>query len=181
MPVAFEIATALGADLDLLLVRKLGAPSHPETGIGAIIDGADPQIVLNQEVLSQISLPPHYLEQEARRQLIELERRREAYIGGRPPIPIDGRTVIIVDDGIATGGTVRAALRSVRKRNPARLILAVPVAPKEIIASLREECDEVICLATPQPFHAVGQHYLDFTQTTDAQVQHILQAPQFQN
>jgi predicted phosphoribosyltransferase/pimeloyl-ACP methyl ester carboxylesterase len=179
VPVAFEIATALGADLDLLLVRKLGAPDHPETGIGAVIDGAEPEVVLNHEVLSQVSVPPDYIEREARHQLAELERRREAYLSGRPPIPIEGRTVILVDDGIATGGTVRAALRGVRKKKPAKLVLAVPVAPRETIASLRSECDEVICVAMPQPFYAVGQHYSDFTQTSDSEVQHILQAPQF--
>jgi predicted phosphoribosyltransferase/dienelactone hydrolase len=177
VPVAFEVAAALGADLDLLLVRKLGAPHHPEIGIGAIIDGADPEVVLNREVLSLVSVPAEYIEQEAQRQLVELERRREAYLDGRPPLAVDGRTVIIVDDGIATGSTVRAALRAVRKRKPAKLILAVPVAPAETIASLRDECDDVICLATPYPFHAVGQHYLDFTQTTDAEVRQLLKAP----
>jgi predicted phosphoribosyltransferase len=177
VPVAFEVAAALGADLDLLLVRKLGAPHHPEIGFGAIIDGADPEVVLNREVLSLVSVPAEYIEQEAQRQLVELERRREAYLDGRPPLAVDGRTVIIVDDGIATGSTVRAALRAVRKRKPAKLILAVPVAPAETIASLRDECDDVICLATPYPFHAVGQHYLDFTQTTDAEVRQLLKAP----
>lgn len=174
VPVAFEVATALGAELDLLFVRKIGAPGYEELGMGAVVDGADPQLVLNEDVIRQLAPSPEYLRAEMRRQLAEIERRRSAYNGGMPPIELTGRTVILVDDGIATGGTMKAALKGVRKTHPAQLILAVPIAPRETIAALRSECDEVICLATPDPFYAVGAHYADFTQTTDEEVVRLL-------
>lgn len=174
VPVAFEIADALGAELDLLFVRKIGAPGYEELGIGAVVDGADPQLVLNEEVMRQLAPSPEYLRAEMRRQLVEIERRRSAYTGGIPPVELAGRTVIIVDDGIATGGTIKAALKGVRKAHPARLILAVPVAPSESIHALRAECDEVICLAQPDPFYSVGAHYADFTQTSDEEVIQLL-------
>lgn len=175
VPVAFEIAKALEADLDLLLVRKLGAPGHPEFGIGAVIDGDDPQIVLNEPSLAAIQFPTGYVQDEARRQLREIERRRAAYLGDRTPIPVGGRTVIVVDDGIATGGTVRAALQAIRRKGPAKLVLAVPIAPRDVIRALESECDEVVCLAMPEPFMAVGAHYLDFGQTSDVEVNELLQ------
>lgn len=174
VPVAFEVADALGAELDLLFVRKIGAPGYKELGIGAVVDGADPQLVLNEEVMRQLAPSPQYLRAEMRRQLAEIERRRQAYTGGLPPIELTGRTVIIVDDGIATGATIKAALKGVRKVHPARLVLAVPVAPRESIAQLRSECDEVVCLAQPGPFFAVGAHYVDFTQTSDEEVIQLL-------
>jgi len=174
VPVAFEVADALGADLDLLFVRKIGAPGYEELGIGAIVDGAQPQLVLNEDVMRQLAPSPEYLRREMHRQLAEIERRRQAYTGGRPPVELTSRTVIIVDDGIATGGTIKAALKAVRKIHPTRLILAVPVAPRETIAELRSECDEVVCLAQPDPFYAVGAHYGDFTQTSDDEVIELL-------
>jgi len=174
VPVAFEVARALGAELDLVFVRKIGAPGYGELGIGAIVDGANPQLVLNEDVMRQLMPKPEYLRAELRRQLAEIERRRQAYTGGRPPVELSGRTVIIVDDGIATGGTIKAALKAVRKAHPTRLVLAVPVAPRESIAELRAECDEVVCLAQPDPFHAVGAHYADFTQTSDDEVVELL-------
>lgn len=174
VPVAFEVAAGLNADLDLLLVRKLGAPGQPELGIGAVIDGEKPEIVLNYDIVRHLALPAGYIHNEAHRQLREIERRRDEYLGGVSPRPVEGRTIILVDDGIATGGTVRAALQALRKKSPARLVLAVPVAPRDVLNSLASECDEVICLAMPEPFRAVGAHYSDFSQTSDQEVKDLL-------
>ena len=170
VPVAFEVAKALDTQLDLLIVRKIGAPGHEEFGIGAVVDGASPQLVLNEEIIRQLAVGQDYIRAETQRQLAEIERRRKAYCGDRQPIEIEGRTVIVVDDGIATGGTMKAALRGIRRNDPASLILAVPVAPSSTIRELSAECDEAICLSTPEPFGAVGAFYRDFRQTSDAEV-----------
>jgi putative phosphoribosyl transferase len=174
VPVGFEVAKALAAPLDVLLVRKIGAPGREELGLGAVVDGEDPQLVLNPDVIRAVNPPPGYIEAEKARQLAEIERRRRQYVGDRPPTPVEGRTVIIVDDGIATGGTVKAALRGVSQHRPARLVLAVPVGPADTITELAAECDELVCLATPEPFFAVGPHYRDFSQTDDAEVIRLL-------
>lgn len=176
VPVAFEVARALHAPLDLLMVRKIGAPFNPEYGLGAVVDGAEPQVVLNEDVVRMLAPAGDYIQQETQRQLAEIERRRTAYLGDRAPISARGRTVIVVDDGIATGGTVRAALRALKRAGAARIILAVPVAPKEVIDSLRAEADEIICLSAPEDFQAVGFHYADFSQTSDEEVVSLLAA-----
>ena len=170
VPVAFEVARELQAPLDLLFVRKIGAPGHPEFGLGAVVDGAHPQVVLNEEALAELDVPRGYIEKETRRQLREIERRRRHYLAGRRPVDVAGRTAIVVDDGIATGGTVRAALKGLARARPARLVLAVPVAPPDTVERLQAEADEVVCLLTPESFYAVGEHYDDFTQTSDREV-----------
>jgi putative phosphoribosyl transferase len=173
VPVASEVAQMLQAPLDLLFVRKIGAPGHPEYGIGAVVDGDSPQVVLN-DIAGRLGVPSAYIEQQKRHELQEIERRRRAYLGNREPLAVTGRTVMIVDDGIATGGTVRASLKAMRTAGARRLILAVPVAPADTIASLRSVADELLCLATPKPFHAVGLHYRDFDQTSDEEVVRLL-------
>jgi putative phosphoribosyl transferase len=175
VPVGFEVATALGAPLDLVLVRKIGVPWQPELALGAVVDGADPQLVYDYRLAAELNVPADYLEQERARQLAEIERRRKLYFGDRPPVPVRGRTVIVVDDGIATGSTVRAALRALRKAGVARLVLAVPVGPPDTIELLSNEVDGIVCLETPSPFFAIGEHYADFRQTSDDEVIALLQ------
>ncbi|MFC6488823.1 phosphoribosyltransferase [Nitratireductor sp. GCM10026969] len=176
VPVAFEVAKAFSAPLDLLMVRKLGAPGHPEFGIGAVVDGKDPKLILNDEAMRIVNPPRDYVEAEMERQLAEIERRREAYFAGRQPTPLVGRTVIVVDDGIATGGTVRVALQAVRQAKAKRLVLAVPVAPRDTLDSMKPDADEVVCLSAPLNFRAVGLHYANFDQTSDAEVVQLLDA-----
>jgi len=170
VPVAFEIAKALDAPLDLLLVRKIGVPGHEELALGAVVDGAHPQFVLNEDVARMTAPPPGYLEAAQERALAEIERRRRLYLGEAKPIAVKGRVAIVVDDGIATGATMKAGLRGVKRNEPSRLVLAAPVAPPSSIAELSAECDEVVTLATPEPFYAVGLYYADFAQTSDEEV-----------
>ncbi|MBN2702529.1 MAG: phosphoribosyltransferase [Methylohalobius sp. ZOD2] len=174
LPVGYEIATTLDAPLDIILVRKIGAPGSPELAAGAVVDGDHPELILNQEVISILNIPDDYLEDRKKQQLIEIERRRELYLAGRPPIGVEDRTAIVVDDGVATGSTVRAAVHALKRRKPKQVVIAVPVAPPDTARQLAQEADEVICLDTPDPFYAIGVFYQDFAQLTDEDVIHIL-------
>jgi putative phosphoribosyl transferase len=175
VPVGFEIAERLDAPLDIVLVRKIGVPWQPELALGAVVDGADPQVLINDDLATELAIDENYITSETARQLQEIERRREIYLGDRASIPLAGRTVIIVDDGIATGSTVRAALCAARKAGAAKIVLAVPVAPEDTLARLRAQVDETVCLASPNPFIAVGAHYAEFRQLADADVVTLLE------
>lgn len=170
VPVAAVVARALDAPLDLVLVRKIGAPWQPELAVAAVVEGDPPQIVIDEAVQQAVGVDAQYIRAQAGRELIEIARRREVYLKGRPVAEVAGRTAIVVDDGIATGTTMRAALKALRQRHPSRLVLAVPVAPADTLLALRGEVDQVVCLAQPFPFHAVGQHYVDFHQVADDEV-----------
>ncbi|WP_137388998.1 phosphoribosyltransferase [Rhodoligotrophos defluvii] len=170
VPVAAEIAAALDAPLDLILVRKIGTPGQPELAMGAVVDGAALTVVRNEEVIGLTGIQPDAFEAACQREMAEIERRRQRYFGGAARPDIAGRVAIVVDDGIATGATVKAALRATRKRKPQTLVLAVPVAPAEAIDELRGEADEVLCLEMPHLFDAVGRFYRDFRQVSDEEV-----------
>ncbi len=176
VPVAAEVALALKAPLDLLLVRKIGAPLQPELAVAAVVDGASPEIVVDEETAALAGADRAYIEREAALELREIERRRRVYLGDRPPPVLTGRTVIVVDDGVATGTTVRAALKALRRQHPARIVLAFAVGPADTVAALRSEADEVVCLMEPAEFHAVGLHYRDFHQVGDDEVVAALRA-----
>jgi putative phosphoribosyl transferase len=176
VPVAAEIARALGAPLDLLLVRKIGAPSQPELAVAAVVEGTPPDVIVNEDTADLPGVDEAYIQSMLPAALREIERRRGIYLRGRPQHPVEGATVIVVDDGIATGTTMKAALQALRRRRPARLIVAVPVAPHQGIEALRDEVDEVVCLVEPRPFYAIGLHYLDFHQLGDAEVCQALDA-----
>lgn len=172
VPVGRRIADALGAPLDVLLVRKLGAPFQPELALGAVATGGIR--ILNQELLGQVRVPDEEMEEVTARERAELERREQAYRGDREPLPVEGRTVILVDDGVATGSTLRAAIRCLRERAPARIVAAVPVAPAESAASLAEEVDELVCVLTPASFFGISQWYERFPQLSDDEVRELL-------
>lgn len=173
VPIGFEVAKALNAPLDLVLVRKIGAPFQPELAIGAIVDGNNPELVLNDGLVDSLDLKA-YVTEESARQLKEIERRRQAYLGDRPRLDVRGRTVLIVDDGIATGATIKAAIHATRRAHPKRVVLAVPVAPSDTIATLRKEADEVICLEEHEDFWAIGNYYDDFSQVSDDAVRDLM-------
>jgi putative phosphoribosyl transferase len=174
VPVAKEVADALDAPLDVIVVRKLGAPGQSELGIGAVVDGDHPRAIFSQDIIEHLGVSDEYIGAEIARQLKEVNRRETAYRGGRAKVPLRGKTVIVIDDGIATGSSVRAVLRGVRRQKPKRLILAIPVAPAESIEALQSDADEIVCLETPEDFFAVGQFYRDFRQVSDDQVKAIL-------
>jgi putative phosphoribosyl transferase len=173
-PVAAPIATALEAPLDLVLVRKIGVPFQPELAMGAVADGGEPITVRNEDVIAMARVSEEAFEAVRQRELDEIERRRRLYVGSRPRPEAQGRIAIVVDDGVATGATTRAALRAVRARHPKKLVLATPVAPPSTLASLAPEADETICLETHEDFGAIGYFYADFRQTSDAEVISIL-------
>ena len=172
VPVAFEVAEALGAPLDLFMVRKLGAPQHPELAMGAIASGG--VRVLNDDVVRWYGITPEQIDAVAREEQRELERREVAYREGRQAVPIEGRVVILIDDGLATGSSMRASVQAVRRHNPSRIVVAVPVGARDTCDDLSAHADEVVCVDSPEPFIAVGQWYGDFNQTTDQEVRDLL-------
>ncbi|MFY3551566.1 phosphoribosyltransferase [Achromobacter insolitus] len=172
VPVGFQVAAALNAPLDVVLVRKIGMPGYPEYAIGAI---SSDQSVFQYEAIEAYGIPPRAIEPIVMRERKELERRESLYRAGRPPLQLGGKVVILVDDGLATGSTMRVALQSVRKKKPARVVVAAPVAAAEVRQELASEADEVICISTPLPFYGVGQWYADFEQTEDEEVIRLLQ------
>jgi putative phosphoribosyl transferase len=177
VPVAAEIARMLSAPLDLVLVRKIGVPFQRELAAAAVVDGGAPELVVNEDVAARAGMTREDIEEGARIELAEIARRRHAYLEGRPRVPLAGRTLILVDDGIATGASIRAAITALRRKAPRRLILAVPVAPRETIERLRKSVDEIVCLEIPEPFEAIGLHYRDFHQLSDEEVVRLLRAP----
>jgi len=168
VPVAAEVAGALGAQLDLMIVRKLGTPGQPELAMGAIASGGIR--VLNEDIVSSLRISHEVIERVAGREQEELERRERAYRGERPRPAVEGKHVILIDDGIATGATMRAAIAGLRRQRPASIVVAVPVAPPDTVELLRAEADEVVCPATPEPFFAIGRWYVEFPQLTDEEV-----------
>lgn len=172
--VAAEVATALDAPLDLLLVRKLGVPGHRELAMGAVADAGGTVLVRNEDVLAGVGVSAAEFEEARQRELAEIERRRRAYLGDRRTIDVTDRTVIVIDDGITTGATMRAALEAIRTRRPAKLVLAVPVAPTPVLAELRSVADAVVCLEPDDDLTAIGQSYGDFRQIGDREVKEIM-------
>jgi len=172
VPIGYEVARALRAPLDVFLVRKLGVPGHEELAMGAVATGG--VLVLNHEVVRRLRIPESVIGTAAERESEELGRRDRSYRGARPPPNVTGRTVILVDDGFATGSTMLAAVRALRPQGPGRLVVGAPVAAPDTCELLRADADEVICLVTPDPFQAVGLWYEDFSQTTDEEVRQLL-------
>jgi putative phosphoribosyl transferase len=172
VPVAFEVAEALHAPLDIFLVRKLGVPGQEELAMGAIATGG--VRVLNEDVVRYLNIPGEVIDAVATDEQRELERRERAYRGDRPAPDACGRTVILVDDGLATGSTMRAAAAALRRQQPARIVVAVPVASAQTCDEFRREVDDIVCTVTPEPFHGVGMWYQDFSQTTDEEVRELL-------
>ncbi|MGH9256202.1 MAG: phosphoribosyltransferase [Vicinamibacterales bacterium] len=172
VPVAYEVARLLEAPLDLFLVRKLGTPGHKELAMGAIASGG--VRVLNDDVVRWYGVTPEDVEMVAREEERELQRREMTYRDGRDMVPIEGRVAILIDDGLATGSTMRAAVKAVRQSRPSRVVVAVPVGARETCDELSAIADEVVCVRTPEPFSAVGEWYVDFDQTTDDEVRRLL-------
>lgn len=173
VPVAYEVAAAVNAPLDVFLVRKLGVPGHEELAMGAIASNG--VVVLNQEVVQALNIPHHIIDEVAGREKVELHRREQAYRDDRPPADVEGKIAILIDDGLATGASMRAAVEALWPHRPAKLVVAVPVAAAETCREFQELVDQVVCLDTPQPFHGVGMWYEDFSQTSDDMVRSLLQ------
>jgi predicted phosphoribosyltransferase len=174
VPVAAEVAESLEAPLDLILVRKIGTPMQPELAMGAVVDGEQPVIVRNQDVIDLTGVSDETFDAVCKKELAEIDRRRERYLGNRDRADVQGQVAIIVDDGIATGATTLAAIQALRKREPKELILAVPVAPLDTLQRLHTEVDAIVCLDTPRDFGAIGYYYRDFRQVSDDEVIAIL-------
>jgi putative phosphoribosyl transferase len=174
VPVAAEVATMLNAALDLILVRKVGVPFQPELAMGAVVDGGAPIIVRNDDVIGLAGIDESDFKAICDSELAEIKRRRQRYLASRERVDISGRTAIVIDDGVATGATTRAALRATRMRNPKKLVLAVPVAPTDTLAALRSDADDVICLEDYEFFGAIGAYYADFSQVPDEEVIEML-------
>jgi putative phosphoribosyl transferase len=172
VPVGYEVAKELGAPLDVFLVRKLGVPGHEELAMGAIASGG--VLVLDESVVRWLGINEGQIQETLARELDELRRREAAYRDGRPLPDLTGKTAILVDDGLATGASMQAAARAVRRHEPARIVIAVPVASRATCDRFREEVDEVVCAETPEPFYAVGNWYEDFSQTSDEEVRELL-------
>jgi predicted phosphoribosyltransferase len=172
VPVGYEVARALHAPLDVFIVRKLGVPGHEELAMGAVATGG--VRVLNDQVVRGLGIPDSVIDAVASWELEELRRRERLYRGDRPPPDVRGKTVILVDDGLATGSTMLAAVRALRQQQPARIVVAVPIAAPDTCELLRAEVDDVVCAVTPEPFYAVGLWYRDFSQTTDEEVRELL-------
>lgn len=172
VPIGYEVARALNAPLDVFIVRKLGMPGHEEFAMGAIASGG--VRVLNEEIFAQLPIPMHVVDAVAQREMRELERRERSYRGSKPPLDVRDKTVLVVDDGLATGSTMRAAVRALRQMEPRAIVVAVPVAAAQTCDEFRSEVDDIVCLRTPEPFQAVGLWYLDFSQTTDEEVHELL-------
>jgi putative phosphoribosyl transferase len=174
VPVGVEVARALSAPLDLILVRKIGVPFQPELALGAVADGDVPEMVLNEDIAAALNAGDDMIADTVKQEIREIVRRRDLYLSGQEPIRAPGRVAFVVDDGLATGATARAALRAIRKQAPQRLILAIPVAPKSTVEALRAEADEIVCLQEIEKFRAVGVYYRDFRQIGDEEVAQLL-------
>ena len=170
VPIGAVVARSLQAPLDLLLVRKIGAPWQSELALAAVAEGVPPEIVVDEELRRAAGVGHDWIEAQAAEQVREIARRRQLYLHGRAPLAVQGCSAVVVDDGVATGSTLCVALKALHRRQPARLVLAVPVAPHDALRRLRAEVDQIVCLATPQPFRAVGVHYRDFHQVDDDEV-----------
>ncbi len=174
VPVALEVALALDAPLDIVLVRKIGAPMQPELAVAAVVDGDHPEMAVNDDLVEALGLGEDFLERAKAVELVEIERRRKAYLGGRSRPEIKDKTAIVIDDGIATGATMRAALIAVRRQKPRRTVLAVPVGPPGVAETMKDVADEVVCLEEPPGFGAIGAYYRNFRQLSDEEVVELL-------